>query len=230
MRVITSLQGISIITWSPDDANGPASFLTRDLISFIGSKYEFSLVPDPPPGLFPIQSQNFIFQTGKATCREASIPIYQLTLVNGGVIVAAKNTDVADLAADQIITDVEITFHLAIKKNIRSRYNISVLVIEFSSPIEEMIEPFLRIQAIIKNNFPTINPYFLWRLGFGTGKQQPNQQPMFIADDIANMDFTIERRAGVPPSQNRWHATAPLSTRDHERVLNLIEQTLLGRA
>lgn len=226
MRRITSLQGSAIVRYSTDDAASNTSVLTRDLVAFVAHRYQFSGVPEVPPGL--ILSQPFIFQAGEIVINERKIPINQLTHTAGTLFFTAKDTDTADLIAAQMIAEVDSEFGFRIGENIIGRRYLSALVVEFSPSIEDTLSAFSRITKILNDNLRTDRAAHLRRLAFGSGDTQARAQAtgLFSYDDIPNLDFVIERRADESPERNRYHSTAPLSTADHERVLLLVEQAL----
>jgi hypothetical protein len=227
MRVITSLQGSVAIGYSPDDATSDVAMLTRDLIAFVGQRYKFSLIPEVPAGLILPPQNSFMFQVGETLIKERKQPINQLTLTQGAVVLTAKDTDVADLIVQQMIEEIDREFGTNIGSSIRIRQYISIIAVEFSPGLEMQISALLRAQAVLNQNMHPDKPYFFWRLTFGTGSQSQQQQvSVFSVEDIRNFDFVIERRAGEPPSLNRYHAAAPLSTMEHERVLRMIEEAL----
>lgn len=227
MRVITSLQGSVAVIASPDEATAKAAVLTRDLVAFIGRRYRFSLIPEVPPGLIPPQLNAFTFQVGELVLNERKIPINQLTWTSGAAIITAKDTNNADLIANDMIAEIDEEFGTQISTSVRRRIYLSILIVDFSPGLEQQISALLRAQSVINKHIAADKEFVFWRLGFGVGAQQQGQTTgVFSVDDLAKLDFTIERRGGEPPALNRYHCAAPLSTSEHERVLGLVEEAL----
>lgn len=227
MRFITSLQGSVAVKFSPDEAAPPQrAVLTRDLIDFLGRTYSFSLKPEVPPGL--IVNPYFVFQTGEVIFDGKKFPINQLTMMQGGAVLTARDTDTADLIFNEIVKNLDQAFDMKIGQSIRARYYVSNMVVEFEPGLEKKIAAFDRANTLLNEQIPRKNfPFLLKRLAFGSGDVQLTPNP-FAIDDIPNMDFTIERRAGEPYSSNRYFSGAPISTREHKRVLEMLERTMAG--
>jgi hypothetical protein len=69
----------------------------------------------------------------------------------------------------------------------------------------------------------------LQRLAFGTVKRLQLQNPFIQQSQIEIIEaaeYAIERRAGVPISENRYFCSAPLSTAEHIRTLEEIEKVV----
>jgi hypothetical protein len=222
MRLITSLQGSVAIKYSPDEAAPDVSVLTRDIVAFLGDAYEFSVKPEVPPGLV-LTSQPFVFQTGKVKLGEHTHPISVLVIVGGGMLITAKDTDTAEIIAEEVISSLEGTFGFKIHQSIRMRYYHSNLAVELNA----YTGTFTAVQKILNEQVPRPGkPFELKRLAFGYG-DVANPFAVFSIDDIPNSDFLLERRPGEPYEFNRYFASAPLTTREHERILSLIDQAML---
>jgi hypothetical protein len=218
MRTITSLQGSVAIKYSPDEATPDVSILTRDVVAFLGETYEFSLKPDVPAGLM-INPQPFVFQAGKVTVGEHTHPINQLTVTTGGLIVTGKDTDIADVIAEEIISKLDEIFGFKIQQSIRTKYYVSNLSVEFNADTRT----FAAVEKILNEHTSRPSKLFeIKRLAFGAG-DAPNPFTIYSIDDIPNTDFLLERRPSEPYDLNRYFASGPMMTRDLEHVLKLIE-------
>ncbi len=227
MKRITSVQGSVAVKFSPDEAaSQERAILTRDLVEFVGKTYAFSLKPEVPPGL--IVNPYFVFQTGEIILDNKKHPINQLTTVQGGAVLTARDTEIADLIINDIIEKVDNEFNMNISQSIHARYYVSNLVVEFEPSLERQISALNRAQDVLNKQIPRENrPFSLKRIAFGDGDIQPIPNA-FLIDDIPNWDFIIERRSGEPYSSNRYFSGAPVSTRDHENILTLLEQAMRG--
>jgi hypothetical protein len=224
MKVITSIQGSVIIRYSPDDAAPDVGVLTRDLVAFLGTTYNFSAVPDVPPGLL-LTPQPFTFQAGKISIDDTDTPINQLTLLVGALIITAKDTDVAERIGDEVISTIDRVFGFKLHSAEQRRYYQSNLSIE----TDIRIEVFNRAESILNREIPRPQdkPFALKRLAFGAG-DVVNPWMQVPLDDIQTSDFVLERRPGEPYERNRYFSSAPTRTRDHERILSLVERALRG--
>jgi hypothetical protein len=225
MKLISTIQGSAALRYSPDETSPDTAVLMRDLVEFVGKTYNFSLTPELQPGL--ILNPMFIFQGGELMHADVKIPITQITLVVGGLVVTAKDTDFADTVADDVVKRLDNDLGYKIARNIRTKYYQSHLVAEMID-FGERIGIFNRAEEILNKEMPRPEKRFdIKRLSFGGGDLQLQQLfSQFQIDDLPNGDFTIERRAGEPYSSNRFYCTAPMRTEEHVRVLGLIETAM----
>src|SRR5271168_1214436 len=222
MRVINSLQGIVALRYSPDDTMPERTVLMRDLISFVGNAYKFSAMPQTPPG--PVIDPVFSFQSGELIVGDRKLAITSITLAVGGTIVAARNTDEADIILDDLVATLDTELGYRIRDNVKRRDYQSNIVVQFEPSLEDQISALLRAERVLNREIPRPNaPFKTKRLAFGFGDPVRPIRP-FSLDDIPNSDFVIERRAGEPYEDNRYLCAAPLRTSEHARVLELVEQ------
>jgi len=224
MRMITSLQGSVATKYSPDEAAPIIGSLTRDVVAYLGQAYQFSFIPEVPPGLFA-NTQPFTFQSGKVSIGEQSYPINQLTFVTGALVLTAKDTDLAERLLKHIISTMAGQFDLQIERATRISYYQSSLSVEFAPQIGAQLQT---VQNIV-NQFikrPDNNLYALKRLALGAGDVANIYNMQLTIDDIPNSDFVLERRPGEPYELNRFFSSAPLPTQPHQEMLEAIEAAL----
>jgi hypothetical protein len=225
MKVITSVQGSVGLKYSPDEAAPDPGVLSRDAVTFIGSSYAFSVIPQVQPGL--LLNPAFTFQAGELTTEGGKIPINQVTWASqaASIAVTAKDTPTAELLLDDLIKKLDNQLGFKIEKAARERYYQSNLVVEFEPALEKQISLFQRIQGLLEKELPRPNSAFaIKRWAFGNLAMEQRGGVMLAIDDLADVDFVIERRATEPLSSNRFFCIAPTSTSEHERILNLIER------
>jgi hypothetical protein len=227
MKVINSLQGIVALRYSHDDTMPERTVLIRDLLSFVGNAYKFSTRPQPPPT--PVVDPVFSFQSGELILGDRKLAITSITLAVGGTVVAARDTDEADIILDDVVTKLDTELGYRIKDNVKRRDYQSNIVVQFDPSLEDQISALLRAEHVINQEIPRPNaPFKTKRLAFGFGDPlRPMMRP-FSLDDIFNSDFVIERRAGEPYEDNRYLCAAPLRTAEHARVLEVVEQAMRG--
>lgn len=223
MRLVASAQGSVVIKYSADEARPPEEVLARDVVAFLAETYQFSLKPEVPPGVFA--NYMFTFQTGEMSINDKKIPVTQLTLVPGGGIITAKDTDTAEIIARHIMKSIDDKFGYKITEHIRSTYYLSYLIIDFDPALEQQLSAFSRVKAVLEREMPRPDGFDLKHLRFGSEVTNPLTQTV---DDIPRADFILERRAGELHSVNRYVSTAPLKSAEHERVLRLVEEALRG--
>ncbi|MFI5023974.1 MAG: hypothetical protein ACHQRJ_20275 [Alphaproteobacteria bacterium] len=227
MKVVSSIQGTAAVKYSTDEALPETAVLTRDLMAFLGDAYNFSQKPQVPSGLIPPDTF-FIFQSGALIIEDKKTPINQLVLGPGAIAVTARNTEIATNILDHIIGKMDAQFGYKIATSVRAKYYSSNIVIEFDPALENQIAALDRAQKVLEREIPRPGyPFAIKRLAFGA-EPKPGQMISTSVDDLQNLDFVIERRAGESFSTNRYFSTAPLKTSEHERVLRLVEEAMRG--
>jgi hypothetical protein len=228
MRVINSLQGVVALQYSQDDTMPERTVLIRDLLSFVGNAYKFSTRPQPPPT--PVVDPIFSFQSGELILGDRKLAITSITLAVGGTIVAARDTDEADIILDDLVTKLDTELGYRIRDNVKRRDYQSNIVVQFDPSLEYQISALLRAEHILNQEIPRPNaPFKTKRLAFGfSDPLRPMIMRPFSLDDIFNSDFVIERRVGEPYEDNRYLCAAPLRTSEHARVLELVEKGSRG--
>lgn len=230
MRLISKLAGTSALRVSPDEAMPPGGIAFPSLIAALRDAYKFTIFPELAQGDIPLVQVAPIglgFQNGELEIDGVRAAISQLQLFLNGIAVSSQSTDLSDKILDNIIALLDGKFGFRLASSESQRSYISQIVVHLDQSFEERIPHLRAIQDII---FDAMHPeedekpkLTAKRLSFGS-------QIRTIMNPLqANlMDFHIERRGGVPFSQNRYFSGAPLSTEEHIAVLEKIEQTLKG--
>jgi hypothetical protein len=227
MKVITSLQGSVAIRYSPDDTMPTRTVMMRDLVAFVGTAYNFSTTPQVPPA--PVLDPIFAFQSGELMGQDGKLPITAIVLAVGGMVVAARTTDDADIILDDLVRKLDTELGYQIGSNTKRRVHQSTIVVQFDPSLKSQISSLARAEQVINREIPRPDaPFKTKKLVFGYGDVPRPFQQAFSLDDIYNSDFLIERRAGEAYEDNRYFCSAPLRTSEHARVLELIEIAMRG--
>jgi hypothetical protein len=224
MKVILPLQGTVALHVSADEVAPERGLALRDLMDYVKKTYQFGIAPQFPVNFPPALMQNVLFQSGMLITENSRSPIIQLAMVPNGDMVTAQTTDVADKILDDLIqrldADLGYRYSSATKKE---RFYQSDIVVQFDSSVDDRIEGIKKIEEILSREiklpgfFPSLK-----RLGFGQG--DVTQGVSF--ELVGKSDFLIERRSGADYSQNRYACSAPLTTAEHVRVLEVLEREL----
>jgi hypothetical protein len=225
MKFISSLQGTAAVQVSADDVVPTQGLVIADLIGFLGNTYKFAVRPQLPPGISPSIIRNFVFQAGELLKGNDKFAIANLVIWPNGESITAASTDIADLIMNDYMERLDNVFKFRYNSAKIQRLYLSNIVIEFEATIADKIESLGKIKAILNREIhrPEI-PFDVKRLTFGYG--DVDVQPALSLDAISKADFVLERRAGEPYSRNRYFSAAPVSTAEHVRILELIEQAL----
>jgi len=227
MRLINSLLGVVALRVAADEVIPLSGLIFEDMIKFIGNTYQFSVRPQIPPGIAPGAMQPFIFQSGAAVIGEEKFPIFHLGVLQNGDVISSATTEIADKIMDDYLArlDAQLKYRNASAKNKRKSY-FSNVVFEFENSIGEKIEALRWIEELLMREIkrPTL-PFKLKRLAFGSGPTPLQGLPTSL-EMVENADFLIERRETEPYIENRYFSAAPITTSEHIRILELLEQEL----
>jgi hypothetical protein len=154
------------------------------------------------------------------------IAVHEMGIYSDGIIIGASTTDHADAIADDLISWAVSDLRLRPPSSVRPRTYTSNLIVDFDKiphgPLVQYEVMSRRLSAALKASRGWDLPIELQRLAFQADPTNllPHMMPQ------TSTQFAIERRAGMPFSDNRFWSTAPLRTREHINVLELIEHDL----
>lgn len=173
---------------------------------------------------FPLVSDaSAKFTDGAAVVDGTLIAIHKLESYTDGLGVDCTNTDDAKLVLDEIFKWARA--ELGFRDFIRPPKDIFIshITVEFSPDFKNIFKSWVKIQALL--NASTQDRY-----GFDKNvdlyRLQWRGDPHTIVNNALVSDFWIERKAGEPHSENRWHCSGPLPTQE---LIDLM-QTLEGLA
>jgi hypothetical protein len=228
MKVIKSLFGTVALRVSGDSVAPEGGFIFRDFIEFVALTYHFTVKPQLPPqgALLMPAIQQLVFQDGVLIVGEKKLAIMQLVALSNEDIITSATTEAAETILNDYMKrlDEALGYRFASSKTDRRAY-LSNLVVQFDIPIDERLEGLRKIEACLAREIPRPAwPFKMKRLAFGYGDVAPVSSVSF--DALEKSDFVIERRSGEPYSESRYFCGAPLSTTEHIRVLEMLEQEM----
>jgi hypothetical protein len=226
LKLITSIFGSAIVRATPDEVIPEAGIVPQDVFKFIGDAYSFANRPALAPTT-PLQiNQIFTFQQGKLAVENSVYPIQQLSIFLNGDAVSAQNTDAADTVLTDFMRRLNEKFQYRYEPQSLRRSYVSGLVVQFDRGLEEYIAAFQKIGEILDREIPRPNfPFKPKILIFGNGDPSTVSAPNSL-EDLAKLDFVLQRRLGEPYTENRYYSSAPLRTVDHLKMLQSIEEAL----
>jgi len=219
MKLIATELGQALQLFAADELRPSKGLYVPDVVRAISERYRFIKVPVE----FPAEIQNLKFETGVITIRGETIPILNLDIYGDGIIVNVRHTTDADKVLDDFLGWATRTLEF---RNIQTQFPrqyFSSIVVDFDLSISRLIKKFDHICDVLSAAFERENqeahykPY-LSHLSFSPDPAE--------ASPFARAAFTIEPRAGIPFSNNRYFSTAPLITESHLESLQEIEDVL----
>lgn len=218
MKLISTEFGQSFQQIRMEEIRPFSGIFLPGLIAAITERYGFSVVPN----LADAAQQGAKFREGRFTAGDSFIAIKELGVYNDGIIVAAWNTDDADAIVDDVINWTSETLKLREPILRPNRRYVSSLVVEFDislDPAFTMFAEFIRkYEEVLKQAYDWEFPVEAARITFSADR---TLMPLHTSADLV-----IERRAGVPFSENRYFSSVPLGTRTHLELLKTFEGLL----
>jgi hypothetical protein len=232
MRLVGKLQGVCLVRFTPEEIMPEQGGVQiPSLVALLTATYQVTQNQMPfdmlqPLGALPGLIPNLTFTNGQISLDEQTISIKHISLANNGITVSAQDTESANKIMDHVFSllNTQLKFRF---EDLRRRY-FSSLVVQFEKDIEGSLKGIRGMQSIVQLALgkKTIDEIALKRLAFGPeGKGQYMQVTI---DNIDELDFAIERRAGQPFSDNRYFSSAPLRTPEHLSSLEQIEKLLVS--
>lgn len=189
-----------------------------DLLRTIVERYAFTAVPT----LDQAATEGAKFKTGRLIQGSHLIEIKDLGVFSDGVLAVCWNTDDAKIILDDLIMLAKNTFgfrHAITNFPIRF---VSSVVVEFNESLDHALRMFQELrhdlERLVHNAYGLSAEIVASRV---TLASDPTTLPPHTT-----VDFTIERRAGMPFSLNRYFSSAPLSTTSHLELLASLEKRI----
>jgi hypothetical protein len=227
MKVRSSVMGTVAIRMTNDEVGPKRGVLQKDLVDYVGELYKFNVRPTISPGM-PVEANPILqFQSGEFVSEEGKIPIMQLLIFREGDAIIAQDTELADAIMTDYQAQLDKGLGFRFSEARPARLYASFLVADFDSAFVEKTATFLAVEKVIGAAIRGGNhPYKLKRLSFGP--DATTEGPMLTTlDQLVPEDFTIERRAGEPFAKNRFFCRAPLTRKEHERALEMVERAVI---
>lgn len=218
MKLISTEFGQSFQQYRMEELRPFSGIYLPGLIAAIAERYSFGAVPS----LNDAVQQGARFREGRFAVGNTLIAIKELGVYNDGILVAAWNTDDADAIVDDITSWSLQTLKLREPIFTPVRRHVSSLVVEFDFTIDRAFTVFAELiteyQEVLKRTYDWEFPVQGLRIAFAADHTMMPQH--------TSADFLIERRAGVPFSENRYFSSVPLGTRTHLELLKTFERVL----
>ena len=220
MKLLSVLQSRVVAFLEADELFTRHHMLGPEVTPNIVERYGFLKSPDQLEDFLDEQKGiQFAFGRWKGTV------IKQLAFYTHGIAVeTASSTDLSDEILSDVLSWRAHTLNLKYHPDmVKRKAYVSGLL--FSTDVSlNALHPKLRglgerLSDSVKNSLGHVFPYEVTGIFFGydTAHTKPNA-PI----------FTIERRADVPFSENRYFSTAPMPTDEHLELLKDFEAALAG--
>jgi hypothetical protein len=216
MKLISTEFGQSFQEYRIEEIRPFSGIYTPALIGAVRERYAFAEIPT----LTEAAQQGAKFKEGRFVSGEKIVAIQELGIYKDGIVVVAWNTDDSDAVLDDLVTWTRQSIQIREPIFWPTRLYASTLLVEFDYPLDRAFGVFAEfnrsVGAALKGAYGWEYPLETTRIAFGT---DPTQMPPH-----RRAEFTVERRVGVPFSENRHFSSAPLRTPVHLELLASFER------
>jgi hypothetical protein len=188
-------------------------------------RYGFKVFPTSNASAEELNKNGTKFQFGFFAFEGKRAGITELAVFNDGIVVNATSTEAAAAFIEDLMGYVRSNFRFRDFTSKVRKILVSQVVVEFDTQLAALVPLFERIGALINKETGEAyeTPVFLdfGRIDFQAEKESAGATS-------AAPRFLIERRAGVPFSQERYYCSAGMHSDSHLRILEEIEKMLLA--
>lgn len=219
MKIISAEHGQILHRFIAEEVRPPSGLYIPDLIRVVAERYGFISLPRLEDAI----KEGAKFSTGRHLHGGRLIEIKTLGIFSDGILVVTLNTDDASIILDELLQWID-SIGFRRPTTIFPRQFVSSVIVDFDRSIDrsfDMLKAFNRSfsEALYAAYGYSLDPS-IRRIAFACDPL--NLPPQAVAE------FTLERRAGVPFSQNRYFSAAPLPTKVHLDLLQSFEKLLIA--
>lgn len=221
MKLLSVQQARSVWLFNLNDLNPRGKAIERDALKEIGSRYQFSTIPDLK-ALLDARENNkpVIFPDGIFKHGDDEIGVALLMYRDGFIADTRSSTVACDAFLHDLLTWISEEFLLVhYEKVIRKKVYVSELYLRFEKSLNLVNPVFAKICEFLTNK------------GYRAGTTPIELGVLQFWEDMpstAQLNFRLERAVGSPFSEQRFFSSSALSTDDHLALLELCERELLG--
>jgi len=209
MKVVSYSGGLSSIRVVSDEIAPIKGVHLPTLFAAVAARYHC----DAAPTLEEAAKTGARFRNGRMEGTEGQINIGELGVFNDGVSVVTTNTADSDRVLGDVQNWLQHEFHFREPTTTPIRYCQSDLVVKFANAPDRLLAPFAQLVEFVQSE--TARPMAFSRFAFGAESS---------AGPIS--EFVVERRVGVPWSEELYFSKASISTRAHIRALEMFDSIL----
>jgi hypothetical protein len=218
MKLIATEHGQVLHRFIAEEVRPPSGLYLPDILRGIAERYAFVTLPNLPDAL----KEGAKFNQGRFITGARTIEIKTLGLFSDGVLVVTLNTDDAIIVLEDIMSWIKEHFGFRQALTPQPRQFASSIVVEFEGSIDRALEALQEL----KNAFSAmLRASYGWSLEIEASRIALACDPTKLPPQ-RTAELTIERRVGLPFSQNRYFSAAPLSTGVHLELLDGFERRL----
>ena len=225
MKLIAIEMGRVAQAFVPDEVRPAKGVYVAEATRLISERYGFGVVSSVAESI----EKGAKFNQGRLVAGNRTVNISELAVYNDGVSVTTTlNTDDAEFVLQDFFAWAKQAFGRRDPITRRVKIYESQLIIDFDSAIDDALQIFSAVgselQHALKETYNNDRPVEFSRISFST-------DPVGALPDfnLIKQELFIERRIGIPYSQNRYFSSCGLTTDSHTRLLEKFEAALKGK-
>lgn len=221
MQKISVALARSIWLFDTNDLNPTGKSIFPDILLWLGERYSFQTFPKSTADVDQ-EKKGYIFKTGEFQTDEDAITV-NFSLFNDGVVADTwASTDKADAFLDELLRAAASKYGLTYRSDmIRTKQYISELVVQLDHSLWNLNPKLVQYCNALNEIFAKhrLAPFEMTGALFGVDVSASAYKPPGLL---------IERKLGVPFSDNRFWSKSPFTTKDHLFALEEFEKLLAG--
>jgi hypothetical protein len=222
MKLISTEHGQSFQQFVMEEIRPASGLYLPDLVRGIAERYAFSVVPT---NYEILMKEGAKYKGGRLVTEGRTIEIKDLGFFNDGALAIAWNTQDSELVLNDVIMWATQNFSFREPLTKLPRRFTSSVVVEFGAELDRAMAAFDEL----KEDFSSATG-----INYGLNVDIETSRVALSADPsklppLTTVEFTIERRAGQPFSENRYFSVATLPTTSHLSLLEAFERRLLAK-
>jgi hypothetical protein len=198
----------------------PAGANSPSILSLIAQRYGFTIVPKITTRE-DLNKNGLVFGMGNFQHGDQQFVVTDFGVYSDGLVAVADKTEWAEAFLEDVTAWVKNDFGFRdVSSGVRKLYS-STIVVDFESSPSTLVKQFKRIADFISDRTVTMTPSRK-RMSFGRLDFEIDKEA--LGNQVAIPKFTIERRAGIGFSQERYFSAAPMTTTHHLETLEEVER------
>jgi hypothetical protein len=219
MQLINVGLARSIWLFDINDLNPTGKSIFPEILVWLGEKYKFQIFPKSLSDLDK-EKKGYIFTAGEFQTDENSVTV-NLSIFSDGIVAETwASTEKSDVFVEEILRSAATKYGLAVQPDtIRKKQYISEVTVRLDHHLNNLnpkITSFCdRINKFfVRHNLP---PFEITGMAFAPDTSASAYKPPGLL---------IERKMGVPFTENRFWSKSPFATKDHLLALEEFETLL----
>jgi hypothetical protein len=226
MRLIAFETSRTTLLFPLEEISPLAPIDGREVVESIVNRYNFKGFPPPNIPREEINKIGAKFENGLFSPEGHLTNIFDFTAFSDGIVVTSNTTESGSAFIDDVLTFLRERFAFRQFVSKVQRTFLSQVVVEFDRPLSGLFAAHGKIADLIANQnrqiygVPAV-------MDFGRLDLELDKTASPLRLGVPR--FIIERRPGVPFSQERYFCSAPMHTKSHLELLEEIERMAAGR-